>query len=463
MLETFKNKHEGSIYLVEFKCPEFTSLCLTGDTLIDICCNEKEYPKGVPIQKLVGTNGYVFSFDIKIGKPVVKKYYNVRKTQNQTQIITVRMLSRHVNKGKNQFTETSIQLTPNHLVLVKIGFCDFKWVKACELMPGMRIISDQRSNDNIRNTARHKLIANALFPNMNGTVHHKDGNHYNNNTSNIEVMSLTKHNSHHQSLRYGYDKSIKDEVLINQYVSGFSVDQLCEIYNCDGSTIRTRLERNNIQLRSQSESMIMKRTDKFYQKRQECKELYEQGFTCYELSKYFNVDTTTISSWIKESGGKVRTSLESKQLRKNIQLQSLNHKVIEVQKTGYADVYNMEVEDTECYFANGIVVHNCPRTGQPDFATMYIRYIPRIDMVESKSLKLYLFSFRNHGDFHEDCTNIICKDLTQVMDPFWIRVVGDFVPRGGISIVTVAEHKRLYFDVPEHFKAMPANLHTRHM
>ncbi|MDN8581342.1 preQ(1) synthase, partial [Eikenella corrodens] len=59
----------------------------------------------------------------------------------------------------------------------------------------------------------------------------------------------------------------------------------------------------------------------------------------------------------------------------------------------------------------------CPITGQPDFATILIRYIPDIKMVESKSLKLYLFSFRNHGDFHEDCINIIMKDLIKLMNP----------------------------------------------
>lgn len=76
----------------------------------------------------------------------------------------------------------------------------------------------------------------------------------------------------------------------------------------------------------------------------------------------------------------------------------------------------------------------CPITGQPDFATITISYIPNIKMVESKSLKLYLFSFRNHGDFHEDCVNIIMKDLIQLMDPKYIEVWGKFTPRGGISI-----------------------------
>ena len=80
----------------------------------------------------------------------------------------------------------------------------------------------------------------------------------------------------------------------------------------------------------------------------------------------------------------------------------------------------------------------CPITGQPDFATMYINYIPNVRMVESKSLKLYLFSFRNHGDFHEDVTNIIMKDLVKLMEPKYIEVRGMFYPRGGISIYPFA-------------------------
>ena len=76
----------------------------------------------------------------------------------------------------------------------------------------------------------------------------------------------------------------------------------------------------------------------------------------------------------------------------------------------------------------------CPKTGQPDFATIYISYIPDQYMVESKSLKLYLFSFRNHGDFHEDCVNIIMNDLIRLMEPAYIEVWGKFLPRGGISI-----------------------------
>ncbi len=82
----------------------------------------------------------------------------------------------------------------------------------------------------------------------------------------------------------------------------------------------------------------------------------------------------------------------------------------------------------------------CPKTGQPDFGKIIINYIPRERMVESKSLKLYLFSFRNHGDFHEDCVNIIMKDLVKLMDPRYLEVVGVFMPRGGISIYPFANY-----------------------
>ena len=77
-----------------------------------------------------------------------------------------------------------------------------------------------------------------------------------------------------------------------------------------------------------------------------------------------------------------------------------------------------------------------------DYATIHIDYIPDVKMVESKSLKLYLFSFRNHGAFHEDCVNIIMKDLIKLMDPKYIEVTGIFTPRGGISIYPYCNYGR---------------------
>ena len=76
----------------------------------------------------------------------------------------------------------------------------------------------------------------------------------------------------------------------------------------------------------------------------------------------------------------------------------------------------------------------CPITGQPDFATIIISYVRDQKLVESKSLKLYLFTFRNHGDFHEDVVNVIMKDLIALLDPKYIEVWGRFLPRGGLSI-----------------------------
>jgi len=120
------------------------------------------------------------------------------------------------------------------------------------------------------------------------------------------------------------------------------------------------------------------------------------------------------------------------------------------QDNKYEDKYNPQVLET---FENlhpdneYLVTFDCPEftalcpiTGQPDFGRIVIRYIPRQRMVESKSLKLYLFSFRNQGDFHEDCVNIIMKDLVKLMDPRYLEVTGFFNARGGISIVPFANY-----------------------
>ena len=127
-------------------------------------------------------------------------------------------------------------------------------------------------------------------------------------------------------------------------------------------------------------------------------------------------------------------------------LKSLGH------KTAYSQDYAPEVLET---FENQHpdndywVRFNCPEfttlcpiTGQPDFAEIRISYVPAVRMVESKSLKLYLFSFRSHGGFHEDCVNTILKDLVKLMDPKYIEVTGFFTPRGGISIFPYANYGR---------------------
>ena len=84
----------------------------------------------------------------------------------------------------------------------------------------------------------------------------------------------------------------------------------------------------------------------------------------------------------------------------------------------------------------------CPRTGQPDFATIRIRYVPDRKCVELKSLKLYLWSFRNEGAFHEAVTNRILDDLVGALDPRSMTVEGDFFVRGGIHTVVKAEHRK---------------------
>jgi 7-cyano-7-deazaguanine reductase len=84
----------------------------------------------------------------------------------------------------------------------------------------------------------------------------------------------------------------------------------------------------------------------------------------------------------------------------------------------------------------------CPATGQPDYATLTIQYIPNQRIVESKSLKLYLWSYRNEGVFQEHLINTICDDLIAALDPHWIEVTGAFKARGGITLTVVVTHDK---------------------
>lgn len=82
----------------------------------------------------------------------------------------------------------------------------------------------------------------------------------------------------------------------------------------------------------------------------------------------------------------------------------------------------------------------CPLTGQPDFAKIIIRYTPNEWCVESKALKLYLMSYRNHGAFHEACVTTMLDDLVRLVDPYWMSITGEFTPRGGIPFWPTVEY-----------------------
>lgn len=98
--------------------------------------------------------------------------------------------------------------------------------------------------------------------------------------------------------------------------------------------------------------------------------------------------------------------------------------------------YTIEIESPE-------FTSLCPKTGQPDFATIRIKYIPDQKCIEMKSLKLYLWSFRNEGAFFEDLTNRILNDLVDALDPIECAVVGDFNVRGGMKNVVTVEHQKI--------------------
>lgn len=158
-------------------------------------------------------------------------------------------------------------------------------------------------------------------------------------------------------------------------------------------------------------------------------------------------------------------------MRKNEELNGLN--LLGNTVTDYKSTYDPDILETfiNKHRENDYMVSLdayefttlCPKTGQPDFAKIIINYIPNELMVESKSLKLYLFSFRNSGDFHEDCVNLIMKDLKKLMEPKYIEVLGLFTPRGGIAIYPFANYgqpgtvyeeiagKRLFDNISEKF------------
>lgn len=91
----------------------------------------------------------------------------------------------------------------------------------------------------------------------------------------------------------------------------------------------------------------------------------------------------------------------------------------------------------------------CPKTGQPDFATLHLEYVPDLTCVELKSLKLYIWSYRNEGAFHEAVTNRILDDLVKAVSPRFMRLTAEFGVRGGIYTTVVAEHRGTGWAVPE--------------
>lgn len=140
----------------------------------------------------------------------------------------------------------------------------------------------------------------------------------------------------------------------------------------------------------------------------------------------------------------------AKKTRKGRDAKELKDFALGETKTDYKQTYSPEVleafdnknpgKDAWTTFICTEFTSLCPKTGQPDFAKIFVNYIADKKMVESKSMKLYLFSFRNHGDFHEDCIQKICDDLVKLMNPKYIEVIGEFTPRGGIAIFPYANY-----------------------
>jgi 7-cyano-7-deazaguanine reductase len=148
---------------------------------------------------------------------------------------------------------------------------------------------------------------------------------------------------------------------------------------------------------------------------------------------------------MQEQNNNKKYELDNLGQKTNYDLNSASSSILEKITNPHPDVnYNIRFTCPE-------FTSICPVTGQPDFAHIIIDYLPGNFIVESKSLKLYLTSYRNHGAFHEDCTIKIAKDLLKLLKPEWFRIVGFWYPRGGIPIDVFFENgkKPKDFFVPE--------------
>jgi len=131
------------------------------------------------------------------------------------------------------------------------------------------------------------------------------------------------------------------------------------------------------------------------------------------------------------------SSLKSLGKKTIYQLQNVDKKILEKVANPHLDV------DYAISFSCPEFTSLCPLTGQPDFAHLVIDYVPDKFILESKSLKLYLFSYRNHGAFHEACTVQIAKDIIACIKPKWLRIGGYWYPRGGIPIDVFFQYGKL--------------------
>ncbi len=436
----------ASLTQVTMESDEVTAVCLTGDTLIDIACNEEKYPKGVPIRDLVGTEGYVFGFDTESNKPVCRQYHSVRMTRTSTKVVRVHLEKFRRLKNKFLHEPAFIDVTPDHEFLVyrlHEGWGGFRspnrWVAAKNLNIGDRCVVSQRSGDSIRGVGRHILLAEAVF----GTiphryhVHHKDHQHSNNAPGNLQVLTVGEHASYHRSVQYGYDSSLEIAELVAQYESGESAQSLAKVIGCDPGTIRDRL-RGKVVFRSHSEQLAFNYS-KTSETRESARLLYEQGYTLGEVADYLGVHSTTVRQWVLSSNYAMRKANDTRKARKTNPLPALNHRIVGIEELSEVqDVYNMEVEDVQNFFANEVLVHNCPVTGQPDWYTVTVVFTPDKYCLESKSLKLYLQSFRDKGIFSEDFAAKIAEDVAHALQPWNGSVTVRQKPRGGVSIVATA-------------------------
>jgi len=356
-----KRFHTDSKEMVIVKDIDYFSHCISGETLIDTVRGQER------IRDLVGKEVLVFSYDYAKKCYCVKRAYNIRKTRSQAKVLKV------------ETDEATIFTTPEH----KFQLLDGTWKEACKLSPVDRLLPMVRRvyNDRIMlinplNTEEvlweHRFIYEQLFGKTakNYVVHHMDENKFNNAPENLQKLDGKEHTRLH--IKKFWKENYNEMCLVNK-----------EKYKKYGYKLRGNSSRKK----------AIEGIKKWYQS--------EEGLE-----------------------DRKRRSIQATEQWKNGSLCKKNHKVIRVttvEKT--EDVYNMEVEDTHCFFGNGLLVHNCEHHMVPFFGKVHIGYIPNESVVGLSKLSRLVDMYARRLQIQEQMTFQIAQAIEDNIKPLGLAVV----------------------------------------
>ena len=393
MPKLFAAPYFGEEEIVSYDTDEIVGKCMIGDTLIDVPRNLVKYPDGIPIKDLVGKDGYVYTFDTEKDRFTLKKYNSVRKTRQNVEVW--KLLYRATKADNNGEAKRILIATPDHKVLLLNGV----WTELKDLKPRDRLREFRRRISSSINMDKKEynessFIMNEIFNKGNKkAAHHVNFNSIDHSIENLQILGHSEHTKLHQVFSYGYDDLFSKELLEQLYLNEHkSIYRLSDMFQCDASTIESYLKKYGI------------------------------------VKRPYNVAVRN-----SQRGGESLLERDKKRIRKP--LGGYGASVIKVEPYGTQDVYNMEVENTQNFVSNSIVLHNCPWTTLLDYYRAIITYVPDKYVCELKSLKFYYLAYEQLPITHELLLSKIYKEFQEQIKPKQLKVVLEVAVRGGIKTV----------------------------